>query len=630
MKNKIGFIIFLFALLVISSASAINDYTLELGDFHTSTESITRSQFKPHSTKYSLCMSDTKIIPVWITAGSANNFRFALKGVSWATLSGGSLNLKANQSGVVFIILKPKAEGTNNLFLYITSQGTYAGYVPIKLVVDDCYSIKAAISPAKDEICGCENSKYDVILENNGKFKEKINLLLEGADFANLSSKYAQVGSNNKSTVILTASPGCKTAGKYDIKLIASLESNPSIESQSSLSLDVTPKESCYKASINAPKNIRADYYGKTVPIKIKNTGVTTATYSVELVGPEWIAPDKKSLTINNGQELNLNLNIKPPQDLAPGIYPLEIKLKTKDLEYSGKTNIVLKKENAIYKAIGYVFTYYLYDIIAGIVILVILIFLIIFFRKTKFLRKARIKAKTKRKLRESVKPSLAIIGILACIGIAVFLIVRYVSEPLKYNSLMYDFITNFLQFKNYIYYSLIAVGAVLLVVILTYLIRKFGNNKRKGRRIEETKYEVKGKKIFHYSYIIWAILLAGAVFSFIYFKLYSKMAIVFGYFSGYLYYVIAGIVILTILILVFNLIRRSKKQRKKGKKIKIKPILLILGIIIIAGAAIYSIIYYGLVSVITEFLVLYYPYIIGGFVILLILILVLKLFKKD
>lgn len=612
-----------FFVLFISVVTAYNDYTMELGDYHTSTDSITRSEFKAHSTKYDLCLGDTKIIPVWIKTESSNNFKFDVKGVSWATLSGKSLNLKENQNGVVFITLKPAGEADKyNLLLYINSGGAYAGYVPIQLTVDDCYSISLNTSEERDQVCGCEEAKYEVVVENRGKFKETVKLgLVEAPDFVTLSDKSLEIGPNNKSVFVLTVLPECFDSGAYDIQIISYLESNSKITSTSEIAIDVTPKEDCYKAEIIAPKNIRAGYFGKTVSISVKNLGISKATYTVDVLGLDWIKSDKTTITVNEDQKLNLNININPNEDVAPGIYPFEIKLKTKDLEYSGKSSIVLKKENPLVKAIKFNLVYYLYDVIAGIIILLILIVILIIIRRTKLVKKARIKAETKRKLKKSVKPIFVIIAIIISLGLLIYVIMRYVSEPLKYNSILYDFITNITPFGNSIYYVLIGLGVILFIVVLILLVKKL---KKSGRKT--TEYKIMGKetkKILSYFYIIGSalIIIAILVFSFIYFKLYDRLS---PFISRFKYYILTGFIILAVLIVVLSLLKPGKTSVKKPNK-WLAPFLITLAILVVLPALVFIIVYFKLFAVIVDFVLVYYPYIIAGFVVLLILIGILK-----
>jgi len=83
-------------------------YTVELGEYHASTETITRGEFRPYSGPYTVCAGETRVIPIWIkNKQNTKQFDFELEKIDFAALSGKGFSLAPGQEGVLFIILNP-------------------------------------------------------------------------------------------------------------------------------------------------------------------------------------------------------------------------------------------------------------------------------------------------------------------------------------------------------------------------------------------------------------------------------------------------------------------------------------------------------------------------------------------
>ncbi len=174
---------------------------------------------------------------------------------------------------------------------------------------------------------------------------------------------------------------------------------------------------------------------------------------------------------------------------------------------------------------------------------------------------------------------------------------------------------------------------------------------KEKRAEVKEAKKIIGKKKLkfFGYVYPVLVILLLIAIIGYTIYRFagkqipFDKLSLVMGFVESYLLYFIGGLVAL--FIIIFFLRRREKKTKRKEKKAveraKIKAKLdkklkrriknlsiIIIGLIVLSGI-VYSFVYYDLSNYIKDFFIVYYPYILMGAGILIILILILHFHTK-
>ena len=170
-KNKLFYLIFLVTLILTTSVSAY--YVVELGDYHTSAETITRSEFKAHSGLYTTCSGEINVIPIWIKdKQNTKEFSFKLEKNNFAILSGAGFTLNPEQEGVLFITLTPQLDLEEktvlNLDIFTNDQLTLK--LPIELNIMKCYGVDIEIKKETDKICSCELTAYDIEIENKEIF----------------------------------------------------------------------------------------------------------------------------------------------------------------------------------------------------------------------------------------------------------------------------------------------------------------------------------------------------------------------------------------------------------------------------------------------------------------------------
>lgn len=579
------------------------DYSLGQGEV---VDEIGKSiSFLQHDGPYSLCKDGRKSIPVLITNNEnfQNNYRLFLDSPEWASLNTYGVGLGAKKSGI-FLINLNLADADEGEFDFKLDAVSELGKVQrknnIEVKVHDCYSLELDLK-GEDTVCGGEERRYDVAVNNPVDFGKNVKLFLDAPEWASLGNNTSfYLKSKKEKDVILDIKPNEEISGNFLVKVSALVENKITFEDQ--INIEVIPKFSCYKADISIRTSITNFYSQDFYPAKIKNGGIKKTNYDVSLEGPSWASAIPTTLELNPGQTGNLNFIVNPDEDAEPGTYNVKINLESSGIIYSKNVDIALKKENRFVKELkaGIVFyQYYIYLLILFIVLIIIFIKSII--RVKNKLKKGYEKYKVERERLRALK------------------LARKEREEEKGKK--------------------------------KELEEKEKEEERK-KELEKKKKEKKGKPPFKKIYIgkvlVYVIIFIAAIvfvghqnrlFNAKYIHVYTK-----NLFYGYLYYILAGlgiVIILFLLLLLYNFIsekgkkkrktdkesKKAEKRTKRGKEWHNKPpyVIAIFAPIMILLAALA---YLNLFDDIGDFVILYLHYFGFGIAILAVIILLIRFYR--
>jgi uncharacterized membrane protein len=334
-------------------------------------------QLTAEQPRYEICDAEETRIPVLLknTAEVANNYEITYNGPAWTKIDAKEAKVEAGKDVTLGIIVKPAEhfEG-GDYFATIKAKEKISGQeqnITIPLYVNECYEL-AIKANKQDSICQGETIIYPITIENKGSYSQLVNVHAEGIMEA-WTTTY--IKANNESTAeFVLEVPADKLSGK--LYFTATIDGrNESAKAQTYL--NVLTQEKCYKPSIELEKTIQAGTESeRTIPLIVKNTGIRTATYIVTLDAPEWIQADKTRLTLAAGEEDVVYLTATPTTEVEDGDYEATLGLVKDNIMYTKTIPITVKGEQTEVKENKFVnfLKNYIYYIIAGIAILIILL----------------------------------------------------------------------------------------------------------------------------------------------------------------------------------------------------------------------------------------------------------------
>jgi len=585
-------------------------YDVLLGEIQDFEEEIEDVSFTEHENGYEVCEETQIVIPILVENKESyrNTYEVLFQGEEWSSINAKEFKLAGNGQGILLLTLSPPAgsEGDYRLKLDTTTKlGGLKKSTDIDVIVEKCFDLSLDIKKEKDTLCGNDLKNYDVEIKNNGKFTETLNLEIEGADFVSFENlTELTLGLENKETLKLKVNPSATQAGTFNVNVIAS---NDNVRAEDTINLEVTERNICYKADIEFETLIRNFYTHEVFPVSVFNKGVRQTTYEISVEAPSWIFLFPNELELNPGQRGNVNLDVNPGEDVEEGTYDIVIKAESNNEVYSKTVKINLKKENPVVKNIKSTISFYRYYVYVLIFLVILIAILWVPVRnrirkgKEKYANYKQ-KKERQRALREERKAR------------------REEAEKKKQEEKA----------------------------------RKESEGRKTleaKKRAEKTAKTKERKKLFTKSkpYLITAIILiliGALIFAGIYFNLLERLpegtknsllTVLYGAYA-YLYYILAGIVLVIAFLYVYTRfkkkgkkeIKAEKKPKKQPKKVKFfertyTRLLILVLIVIIVLSSIYG---GDMIDYVKNFLTLYLYYFVTGAVILIILIFLIKFYK--
>ncbi|MBW2980932.1 hypothetical protein KY360_05950 [Candidatus Woesearchaeota archaeon] len=423
---------------------------------------------------YKICEEDIGYIPIIIenNAYIQNSYKIALNAPRFASLTQDSAVLNGLQDGVIFIRLEPKLKnkGTHFIAAYVVPQrGDAKKTGTVRVDVEECYDVGLDL-PKEATVAGCELSAHELNIKNKGSYDNTFNLYLEAPGWVSLDYNAQEINAGSSSTATLNIDAPCDTKGTETVVISANSQEHENIKDAKTLALEVIPQGRFYHAIIDAPKQTNIRYDAKELPIKVTNNGFKEITYSLSLTAPEWVDIEPKTITLKPKETAYPKLVFNINEEVEENDYTATITAAVGAVAYSKDVGLRLKNEFFSQKIAAWL-NYYLYYLIAGFVLLIVLV-LVGILVKGKFGRKKtkkpRITASIKSRKKVS-KPTgkLELLNKLKSVDKYVYIAATAVIILGAIAYLIREVLSGFLSI--YIWY--IIAGLVILAVILGILI---------------------------------------------------------------------------------------------------------------------------------------------------------------
>lgn len=236
---------------------------------------------------------------------------------SIGTLGVAKVLLGSGESKTVDLDVSVSAQTKNYTIVVNVTAGSLTEKINLNLVVEPCYKSELTITPNTISICSGGVATYNAIVANKGKFSDVFGITSSNRIIAD--GVTLQPGENRTFPFSIDYSDA---PGVYRIDVNAT-----SANSKSSAQAGLVLKDlnSCYGSTLTAAVTSK-----KVIPsnstlyeISVKNTGVETMTYSVNVSGPSWVKPGVESLELKTSETGKLYLYVLPPAGTELKKYPL-------------------------------------------------------------------------------------------------------------------------------------------------------------------------------------------------------------------------------------------------------------------------------------------------------------------
>ena len=269
--------------------------------------------FSVSSTPESLSVCPTTTALITSVVGGEGEYTVTTTGAAarWATTV--PLGFVNKGSKTVYTYVTPSSNALPGQYdLEITfSDGKTVERASKRIVVLDCFGVNLA-KPDEQTVCPGETAKYDFSIRNSGNFQEAFNLGVSGSitNWVTLSDARLDLPAGESKSVFVYITIPTDARGTYDFTLNAAGQLGGSLDSVTS-SVDVA---GCYDYEVSTEKDFYelCDHTTQIVPIRVENQGTTTNEYILNLEGPDWVALERKSSTLGEGQQDDINVIVSP------------------------------------------------------------------------------------------------------------------------------------------------------------------------------------------------------------------------------------------------------------------------------------------------------------------------------
>ncbi|MBN2052078.1 hypothetical protein JW756_01110 [Candidatus Woesearchaeota archaeon] len=417
---------------------------------------------KPEALELHACEDVTTEVPITISnlAKTPNKYSLHLTAPAFAKLSQEELELSAEEKDEVTLTIKPtqKDVGEYNLLLSAaTEYGDMLKDKSFKLVVDDCFDLKASLegwSQITDKGCYGEKT-FTLNIRNDGKYEEAYEIMIDSPGWVSIKEedKFVRIKPSQNINIPVKLSFPNVDAKQTSFIIVKQLR-EPYQAQEIKVELESYSQRSCHNIELLQDK-YRINYETKSIPMLLQSTGIKAGKYKLQLGEMEsrFVYLDQDTMEFEPGETKVLHIYPKNYSSYNQGTYlnrlTLTISLVDENLniDYNKQFWVVLRDKNFLTKAIDYIarFNYSRIGwcglvtlILAGITAL--LVIAVVYMRVKKNLKIKRIKASCMKKIKivNIALIFLLIISILALILIGNPNTDKFYEQSQQVNSTLY------------------------------------------------------------------------------------------------------------------------------------------------------------------------------------------------
>ncbi len=215
-------------------------------------------------------------------------------------------------------------EGVRTIDVVASSHDSAVSFESQAIInVENCYSAELSIVPETYTMCPYSAVDYKVIVKNTGKLADNYTIVFQG----NTTEKVELNPDRQKEFTYTVFSD---TSGAYVIS--TKVNSAHGVFLESDAVLNIRPVKECYSVDLSNGNLAFVEVFkAAAVPIVVKNTGEIADTYTVSVVGPEWVYVSPETFGLLPSEEKSIYLYLEPSEGVS-GNHSVEVGI---DSQYS-------------------------------------------------------------------------------------------------------------------------------------------------------------------------------------------------------------------------------------------------------------------------------------------------------
>jgi uncharacterized membrane protein len=253
---------------------------------------------------------------------------------SWTNLSITSAELKSGESTNFYAYTETPCDidGSYTLNFKAIAEASLAGATAsAKLDILPCYEYNL---DAEKEYNICENEKLNipVSIDNKGTAGNTFEIIMDGPDWAKLSSKSVDVDAETKKTFDVSVQPPFKTEGNFTLKL-ETMTSAGNVKKTIDTKVNV---RRCYGLTMDLQKADKICKKDKEYDIVLTNLGEFKSKYDLSIDGPDWAKLDSDNVRVDAKDNATVTLKLNPK---TAEYKTYDITVNAKDTESNEETS---------------------------------------------------------------------------------------------------------------------------------------------------------------------------------------------------------------------------------------------------------------------------------------------------
>lgn len=271
-------------------------------------------------------------------------------------------------SKLVNMYIDPSCNALDSAVITLGVQAKKSRYyseIPFFLRVnDEYYDYDIVLGDSVYEFCQGTDISIPFKVINNIDKRNTVQLKIDGAKFGSLGSEYIILEPGTNVLDILLDIPADQE-GRFEFIISGKSEIQDILKSVSFF-VDVV---ACHGIVFN-DRSLYVNYSDQTVFASVTHLASREQTYELQITGPEWLTLQYDNITLGPWETKEIMLQSMPNETLLEGKYPVFLTaVLDDDVSYSRKMNVILTEnaglaEKIMYTPFGLYLAFFIFDII--------------------------------------------------------------------------------------------------------------------------------------------------------------------------------------------------------------------------------------------------------------------------